>query len=57
MVKLTRSLEAWLLKFHPDIIWQITFEHVELLTEEMWDAYIDWLRTPEGRSYLDGGEK
>lgn len=55
MVKLTQSLEEWLFRFHPELLPLIAFGHTEYFTEEMWRAYLDWLKTPEGRSYLKGG--
>lgn len=55
MVKLTQSLEEWLFRFHPELLTLIAFGHTEYFTEEMWCAYLDWLKTTEGRSYLKGG--
>lgn len=57
MVKLTQSLEAWLIKNHPDLIPLIMFGHVELFTEEMKREYIEWCKTEEGKQYLVGGSK
>lgn len=57
MVKLTQSLEAWLIKYHPDLIPLIMFGHVELFTEEMQREYIEWCKTEEGKQYLVGGSK
>ena len=36
MVKLTQSMQQWLLENHAEIIPLIMFGHVELLTEEKW---------------------
>ena len=55
MVKLTQSLQHWLWENHKDKIGLIMFGHTELMTNEMWDAYIDWCHTDEGQSYLEGG--
>ncbi len=55
MVKLTQSLERWLWMNHPDLIALIMFGHIELFTPEMNEKYIEWCKTPEGRSYLKGG--
>ena len=55
MVRFTQSLEAWMIKFHPEEFALIGFGHVELFTEEMQHEYIEWCKTPEGRSYLRGG--
>lgn len=55
MIKLTQSLNAWLFLNHPNVLPLITFGHAELLTEEMWEEYIEWCKTDEGKSYLKGG--
>lgn len=34
----------------------LEFGHTEVLTEELAKEYIEWVRTPEGQSYLKGGE-
>lgn len=34
----------------------LEFGHTEVLTEEIAKEYIEWVRTPEGQSYLKGGE-
>ena len=57
MVKLTESLKQWLLKNHSDKISLIMFGHIELLTSEMWDEYVEWCKTDDGRQYLEGGSK
>lgn len=57
MVKLTRSLYQWLWDNHRDIVALIMLGHTELLTDEMWAAYIDWCKTEDGRQYLEGGAK
>lgn len=57
MVNLTASLEHWLWENHRDKIAPIMFGHIELLTQEMWDAYIEWCQTDEGKEYLEGGSK
>ena len=55
MVKLTQSLQQWLWVNHRDIIGLIMLGHTELLTDEMWEEYIEWCNTEEGQSYLKGG--
>ena len=55
MVKLTQSLQQWLWVNHRDIIGLIMMGHTELMTDEMWEEYIEWCNTEEGRSYLKGG--
>ena len=57
MVKLTQSLKKYLENYHSDIIIPLTFGHIELLTQEIWEEYIDWCQTDEGRQYLKGGSK
>jgi hypothetical protein len=55
MVELTQSLRRWLWDNHRDKIGLIMLGHTELLTNEMWNAYIEWCKTEEGQSYLEGG--
>lgn len=57
MIKLTQSLAQWLWNNHRDKLSPIMFGHLELLTDEMWNEYIDWCKTDEGRKYLRGGSK
>lgn len=56
MVQLTKSLRHWLWVNHKDILGLVMFGHIELITEDMWEAYTKWCETEEGRSYLEGGE-
>lgn len=55
MVRLTQSLQQWLWVNHRDKIGLIMMGHTELMTDEMWDEYIEWCKTEEGQSYLKGG--
>ena len=48
MVRLTQSLRHWLWEHHKDKIGLIMFEHTELITQEMWDEYIEWCKTEDG---------
>lgn len=57
MVKLTQSLAQWLFDNHREKLPLIMFGHTELLTDEMWNEYIAWCKTDEGRQYLKGGSK
>ena len=57
MVKLTQSLEHWLFENHRQLLPLIMFGHVELITEEMWNAYVEWCKTDDGKQYLEGGSK
>lgn len=56
MVQLTQSLEAFLMKKGQlNLILLLMFGHVELLTDELYQEYLQWCKTEEGRSYLKGG--
>lgn len=55
MVRLTQSLAHWLWVNHRDKFALITLGHTELLTKEMYAEYIEWLKTEDGQSYLQGG--
>ena len=55
MIKLTESLRQFLTKFYPQILPLIILGHVEMITEEIENEYIEWCKTEEGRSYLKGG--
>lgn len=57
MIELTCSLRHWLFENHKDKLALILFGHTELMTDEMWDEYIDWCRTDDGKQYLEGGSK
>lgn len=56
MVTLTKSLRHWLWENHKDLIGLIMFGHTELMTEEMWEKYITWCQTDDGKRYLEGGD-
>lgn len=55
MIKLTWSLYHYLWVNHMDKLTLIMFGHVEEITDEIWNDYIDWVKTEEGKSYLKGG--
>ena len=57
MCKFTASMEAWLLKYHKELIVPLIFGHTELLTEELTKEYLKWCQTEEGKEYLKGGSK
>lgn len=57
MIKLTQSLQQYLFVNHREIIVPLMFGHTEVLTQEIWDAYIEWCKTDEGHKYLKGVEK
>lgn len=53
MIKMTQSFSVWCLKFHKDIYSLLMLGHVELLTKEMYQEYLDWVQTDEGKQYLN----
>lgn len=57
MVKLTQSLQQYLFVNHRDIIVPVLFGHTELITDEIWNAYIEWCKTEDGKQYLEGGSE
>ena len=54
MVEMTLSLRKFLWKFYRDIYTHIMFGHLELLSEEIKEEYIEWCKTDEGKQYLKG---
>lgn len=57
MIKMTQSFSKWLWDNHRDKFVLISLGHVELLTEEMAQQYIEWCGTEEGQKYLKGGSE
>lgn len=57
MNRMTQSFSVWCLKFHPEIYSLLRLGHNELLTEDMYQEYLDWVQTDEGKQYLEGGSK
>ena len=57
MIRMTRSFSVWCLKFYREIYSLLMFGHIELLTKEMYQEYLDWVQTDEGKQYLEGGSK
>lgn len=57
MVRLTQSLQKWLIDNHPEKLPLIMLGHLELFTEKMEKEYLTWCLTKEGRQYLKGGSK
>ncbi len=55
MVKMTQSFEKWLWDHHRDKFVLVAFGHTELITDEMYEKYLEWCETEEGKSYLKGG--
>lgn len=56
-VKLTASLEHWLLINEPETFVLVGFGHLECFTDDMKERYLAWVQTDEGREYLKGGSK
>ena len=56
-VKLTASLEHWLLVNEPETFVLVEFGHLECFTDEMKERYLKWIQTDEGKEYLKGGSK
>lgn len=57
LVKLTQSLEHFLFENYKEFLPLIMFGHLELLTDEIWNQYIEWCQTDEGKKYLKGGSE
>lgn len=57
MIELTQSFAQYLFDHHKDILPLIMFGHTELVTDGIWNSYIEWCKTDEGKKYLVGGEK
>lgn len=57
MVLVTQSLQEFFIRkgLLKELV-LLDFGHTEVLTEELYSEYIEWLHTPEGKSYLKGGE-
>lgn len=55
MIKLTESLRQFLMKYHRNDLALIQLGHVEILEPYVGD-YLEWLKTEEGASYLEGGK-
>lgn len=56
-VKLTASLEHWLLMNEPETFVLVGFGHLECFTDDMKERYLLWVQTDEGKQYLKGGSK
>lgn len=57
MLKLTQSFAQYLWQFHIDKFSLILFGHTELITEDMYNDYLAWCQTDDGKQYLKGGSK
>lgn len=57
MIKITQSMSVFLWKFHRDKLSLVMFGHFEVITKEIFDEYMEWCQTEEGKQYLKGGSK
>ena len=57
MVRLTQSFGVWLFENYKKELPLIMLGHTELVTDEMWNDYLEWCQTEEGMQYLKGGSK
>ena len=53
MVRLTKSLEFFIARYHKDILVPLSFGHSELLTDEIWQEYLSWCQTDEAKPYME----
>lgn len=42
---------------HRDKYGLVLMGHTEFVTDEMWNEYIEWCKTDEGKKYLKGGSE
>lgn len=47
MVQMTKSFSEWCFKFYPEKYSLLMFGHLEELTDEMWQEYIEWVQRGE----------
>lgn len=52
MIRLTKSLEFFIIRYHKDILVPLSFGHSEVLTEEIWQEYLNWCQTDEAKPYM-----
>lgn len=43
MIKLTRNFREWLFANYPSIFISVTFGHTELITDEIYNQYLEWV--------------
>ena len=53
MIKMTKSFEVFIARYHKDILVPLSFGHIELMTDEIWEEYVNWCETDEAKPYLD----
>ena len=56
MVRFTQSFSHWLFENHKDIYALVLLGHTELVTEEMWNKYIEWCNTDDMTPILMKGK-
>ena len=40
-------------RYHKDILVPLSFGHIELMTDEIWEEYVNWCETDEAKPYLN----
>ena len=56
MVKMTQSFSHWCFTYHREIYTLLMFGHLEELTDDLKEEYLNWIKTDEGKEYLKGGK-
>jgi len=56
MNKLTCSAAKFFFDHYPKEMSLFLFGHSEVITTDMYNEYIEWCKTEEGREYLKGGK-
>lgn len=57
MITMTKSLSAFIWKYYKDLYVPLTFGHIELLTDNIQEEYIEWCQTEEAKQYFDKEER
>lgn len=52
MIKISHRLEVFLRKYYEDFWPLISLGFYELITDEMWNEYVDWCHSDEGRMVI-----
>ena len=53
MIEMTKSFEVFIARKHKDILVPLSFGHIELMTDEIWEEYVNWCETDEAKPYLN----
>ena len=58
MCEVTQSFAhfVWAVKDRRKDLALIMMGHTELVDDDLWNEYIEWCKTDEGKSYLKGGK-